>query len=250
MIRAVIFGESHTVCLAQALPAGLERLGGISIHRFAGKRSFAGDGAISMNEAVALIEHLPPTVPVFLSIMGGYHNLMGLVRQEPNFDFVLKPDAAMADLDFATVVPCRAIADALDFYIQPSSKYLPIRKAASGPVYLIGTPPPKEQDDFILGRFAQANKQNYRGQNVLEIGLNSARLRLKFWELERERSEHWARAHDIAYLGPPPEAFDANSFLAERYYEDATHANKDYGALVLEQILAIATNIHEDAAHG
>jgi hypothetical protein len=249
MIRAVIFGQSHTVCMSQAAQANLERMEGISIYRFAGKRSTVGDGSVSIKKAIELIDKLPATVPVFLSIIGGIHNIMGLVRQEPDFDFLSAPDATIEDLDIIDIVPFRTIADAFDFYIEQASQYLPIIQAAQGPVFLIGTPPPKELNAFIIEKFSKKKNQDYRGRNVLEIGLNTPRLRRKFWELECQRSIKWAEKQGIKYLAAPRQSFDVNGFIKECYYEDATHANMDYGTLVLTQISEILKNHMEIMAH-
>jgi hypothetical protein len=250
MIRAVILGDSHTVCMSQAVQANSQRMDGISIYRFAGKRSTAGDGSVSIEEAVELIGKLPSMVPVFLSVAGGIHNVIGMVRQEPDFDFLSATEDTIEDLDVIDIVPWRVVVDTFDFYIEKASKYLPVKRVARGPVFLIGTPPPKERDAFIIEKFSKAKKQDYRGRNVLEIGLNTPRLRQKFWELECERSIKWTERQGIKYLSAPIQSFDVNLFLKECYYEDATHANIDYGTLVLEQISEIVKNHTEDMAHG
>jgi hypothetical protein len=246
MTWAVIIGESHTSCMMQAVLDDPQRMDGIAVYRFAGKRSTPGDGSISIKEAATLVSTLPPEVPVFLSIMGGFHNIMGLVRQQPDFDVLTGRDDTIADLDVLNIIPYRILLDAFDFHIESSAKYLPIRRVARGPVFLICTPPPKAQSAFILEKF----EKEYRGRNVIEIGLNSPRIRQKFWEIECVSSKKWTEKFDVSYLMPPEECFDDQLFLKEIYYEDVTHANRHYGALVLEQVLGIVGKQREGVAHG
>jgi hypothetical protein len=236
--------------MSQAALANPQRMDGIEFNRFGGKHSVADDSALSIRRAAGLIEQLPATVPVFLSVIGGFHNMLGLVRSDVDFDFLPDFSAVIGDLDVAEIIPWRAMADTFDFYIEPASKYLPVKQAARGPVFLIGAPPPKESDAFIMKRFAKSGKQDYRGRNVIEIGLNSPRIRKKLWDLECSRSKKWAEDRGVIYLPAPAESFDDRFFLKECYYEDATHANLGYGILVLEQILDIIKSCEEDVAHG
>ncbi len=101
-----------------------------------------------------------------------------------------------------------------------------------------------------MEKFSKMKKQDYRGQNIMDLTLNTPRLRQKLWELECERLRKWAADQGMFYLAAPKQSLDANSFLKECYYDDVTHANTAYGALVIEQISEIMRRQHEDVAHG
>ena len=55
----------------------------------------------------------------------------------------------------------------------------------------------------------------------------------------------------MGFVPAPAAAFNEDGFLARKYYfDDATHANAAYGALVVEQIKMILWNDMKRAAHG
>ena len=43
----------------------------------------------------------------------------------------------------------------------------------------------------------------------------------------------------MEFVAAPQEALDGSGFLDPAFYSDATHANEQYGALVVDQICAI-----------
>lgn len=249
LIRAVVIGQSHTVCMSRAAAVYPDLACGISIFRLAGKLAVPGDGSVSLQEAAGIARNLPTGTPTFLSVAGGIHNVIGLVRHDQDFDFIFQPHTELEDLDETKVIPRRAMADTMDYHVAKTSKFLGIKKAASGPVFLISAPPPKGQNEFLLKKFAKARKE-YHGKIVVDVGVNTPRLRKKFWDLECERAKHWAQTCGIGYLDAPPEAMEDDGFLQPQYYEDATHANMEYGALVLKQISVILENQAGTSSHG
>ncbi|MGV8988265.1 MAG: hypothetical protein ACOH2H_18495 [Cypionkella sp.] len=62
----------------------------------------------------------------------------------------------------------------------------------------------------------------------------------------RDQFLAWLEAHDIAFVGPPPETMDADGFLLPEYCQgmieklglpDPVHANAAYGALMVQRIM-------------
>ena len=87
MIRSLVIGESHTVCIQQAAHDEPWRAQGIDIHRLqSGRRSIDVD-ALSLDQAIAAIAGLPAQTPIILSKLGTYHNVLGLLFFERDFDF-------------------------------------------------------------------------------------------------------------------------------------------------------------------
>lgn len=238
MIRALVLGDSHTSCIAEAAVAKLGGMEGIQIYRFRNKRSQPGDGTISMDDAKHLVSKMPPSAPLFLCVLGTYHNILGMLRQEPAFSFL--PDGAgiLEEAPGSEIIPMRALASAFNAHIEESRELLEICQAAPGQVYLLGSPPPKQNSEYMLQKLTGMKKSTYRGRHVAEVGINPPAVRKAFWDLECARLRSWAERHHIVYVPAPPRAFDSAMYLKECYYaEDATHANEAYGSLVIDQIL-------------
>ena len=60
---------------------------------------------------------------------------------------------------------------------------------------------------------------------------------MKFWQLQNRAIEEICIELGLEVLGPPRGSLDPEGFLARPCYAgDATHANRRYGELVLEQL--------------
>jgi hypothetical protein len=103
----------------------------------------------------------------------------------------------------------------------------------------------------MLERFMSQKKKSYQGRSVAEIGLERPESRLKLWQLETRSMAAWAASEKIEFVLPPSQAFDADGFLDRRFYsDDATHANAQYGALVIDQVSAILKESTKVSADG
>jgi hypothetical protein len=249
-IRAVVVGQSHCVAIGQALTNPARRVDGIAVYRIAKAETVSDCVAISSREAAELAAGLAPGIPVFLSVLGGYHNPMGLLRSERAYDFLLDADDRL-DPD-AMVVPHRALASMFKQVFDESEQVRRIVEAAVSPVYLLSTPPPKECNLFIMERLGRLKKKILDGRNILEAGVERPETRLKLWMLETRLLAEWARAAGMRFVSAPPAAIDRGGYLDRQFYhDDVTHANEQYGALVLGQISEIlvsrADRVHRRA---
>ena len=249
MSRAVVIGKSHSAALAQALLTERKEVRGISVHRLEDrKRPFERD-VITLDNAVSLVRRLPAATRVFLSTLGTYHNIWGLLRSGPAFDFLLDPCDA-PDPNAEIQVPHRAIASAFDQHLAKPSLVRKIQAAAKSRVYLLSAPPPKQNNAFMLERFMAQKKQSYRGISVGDVGLERPETRLKLWLMETRATARWAASENLYFVPAPTKAFDDKGFLHPQFYSDATHANGGYGALVIDQISAITEEALEEPARG
>jgi hypothetical protein len=246
--RAVVIGQSHVHAIAQALNGAAGGDQGISVYRI-------GDGPMpsacnligSMGDATALVAKLPADTPVFLSILGAYHNILGLLRAGDDFDFLLDERDGV-DSDVPVHIPHRAVASAFGRQLTTANKIRRLRDSAKSPVHLLSTPPPKRSNEFMMERFLRSNKSVYRGRSIEEAGIERPEVRLKLWKLESRLIQDWARAEGMAFVPAPPQSFDKAGYLREEFYfDDATHANAAYGSLVVDQIKRLA---EAGAKHG
>ena len=249
MSRAVVIGQSHSAALAQALLTERKEVSGISVHRLEDRKRPYEREVITLDDAVSLVRRLPAETRVFLSTLGTYHNIWGLLRSGPAFDFLLDPCDA-PDPNAEIQVPHRAIASAFDQHLAKPSLVRKIQAAAKSRVYLLSAPPPKQNNAFMLERFMAQKKQSYRGISVGDVGLERPETRLKLWLMETRATARWAASENLYFVPAPTEAFDDKGFLHPQFYSDATHANAGYGALVIDQISAITEEALEVPARG
>ena len=248
MTRALVIGQSHCNSIAQALADHRGRFRSISVRRFKDKRPT--EDAISIDDAIELVGSLPEDSGVFLAVLGGYHNLLGLVRSGETFDFFVD-QSDTPDLQANVRVPHRAIVSAFEEQFDQAEKIRRLIAAANCPLFLLSSPPPKRDNEFIFERFKRPKNRVYRGKLVEEFGVERPESRLKLWRLEERLMSEWAESQGMQFVPAPRGAFDASGFLKEAYYEDdVTHANSGYGVLVLEQIAAILRNSGQQVLNG
>lgn len=240
MTRAVIIGRSHTNAVAQALRDAQFDGHGIDVHLLESPKRAYRSPALSIGEAVEIAGELPPKTVLFLAMLGTYHNVIGLLRTLPSYDFLLNCADAPETGPIARI-PHRAMAMAFQKHLERAASVKQLKAATKSPVFVLSTPPPKQDNEFLLDKFKRQKRQEYRGRSVADIGIERSATRLKLWKLESEITAKWARSEGIGYVEPPAQTLDASGFLRPEYHnDDATHANAAYGALVVEQILNIA----------
>jgi len=102
----------------------------------------------------------------------------------------------------------------------------------------------------MLDRFMAQKKPSYRGISVSDVGLERPETRLKLWRMETRAIAKWASSEGLEFVPAPAGSYDEDGFLHPQYYSDATHANSAYGALVIDQIIALTRTALNEAARG
>ena len=99
------------------------------------------------------------------------------------------------------------------------------------PLVVLPPPPPIGSEEHIrrhAGVFAEKLQQ---------YPIAAPKLRLGAWEYEVSTLRDYARRFGAQFVELPAAAFDANGFLHPAFYgQDPTHANVEYGALVLQHL--------------
>lgn len=249
MSEALVIGLSHSAAIAEALEntAGGQ---GVTIKRLESRNRPYERDTISIEQALEAVARLPDRTVVFLAMLGTCHNLLGLLRSGPDFDFLVGPGDA-PDPRAQERIPHRAIAAAFEEYLETGRPIEKIRAASRVPVVLLSAPPPKESSRFMLDYLLRRAKREKYGRSVERAGVERPDSRLKMWSLESRVTARWAQERDIKFLSAPERCFNSEGFLARKYYaNDATHANAAYGALVLEQIRSTVQELNKVASNG
>lgn len=249
-MRALVVGESHSHAIAEAVAADPVRYRGIKVRRLTRKRGFNQDST-PLEEAVRMAGALRPEVPLFLSMLGTYANILGLLSAGADYDFALTPaDASESDHRPVALLPHRAVSGAFSEHIGNAHSLKKIRYATRSSVFLLSPPPPKQSNDYIMQKFMLQQNRRYRGRHV-SVGVTRPELRLKLWKLEVELLKELAEREGMEFVPAPSEALNEDGFLARKYYaQDATHANSRYGSLVAEQICQLHRRVRKELASG
>lgn len=114
--------------------------------------------------------------------------------------------------------------------------YWPIRKVRSSRMFF------RLQDIAFIQRFSRFwdHVVFFITRRFLKVRLSPENFRLKVWKVQTMALQKLAREWGIELMLPPEEALDQNGFLARPYYaDDATHANGEYGALLIKKMLSL-----------
>jgi hypothetical protein len=170
-----------------------------------------------------------PAKSVYFSLGGMEHNLVGLLEPEEKFDFMEGPED---DVDSTRhIIPHAVIRSALLWRLGSSFiRSEQIRQQFSGSMTYVAPPPPfREVDEDLQLPTAFAP---HAGKGIVP-----ARIRMKLYRLRNHLArQHW-QSKGVGFLPPPVGAMDEDGFLLRSFWDrDPTHANANYGALVVDQI--------------
>jgi hypothetical protein len=229
-------GQSHMVCVLLAAEEAGEPLEAIALKdvRWFGELKRTGLSVESLKsldrEALAKRED-----PVFSFIGGMYHTKLGLYRHPQPFDFVL-PEAPDLPLEAdAELIPSEAMRKVVQQAVRRHLHLLrKIAAIAGGPVYHFESPPPPAESWLTAKRIEKAIMQKKLGP------LAGRFLRYKLWRLHSEIVRERAEEIGTRFVGHPQAAIDDEGFLRPEFCRNPTHANERYGALILEQMKALA----------
>ena len=98
-----------------------------------------------------------------------------------------------------------------------------------GPIFQFEAPPPPA-DSWLLAKSVAKRR---------DVGeLAGPWLRYKLWRLNSEIVREHAERCGVRFVPVPEAALDGEGFLRAEFCKNASHANPQYGELLLEQISA------------
>ncbi|MEK0446638.1 MAG: hypothetical protein RLZZ399_1959 [Verrucomicrobiota bacterium] len=236
MRKVMIYGDSHTRALKRAAQ-GWKGRSDVTFEVYSRVKSKEGvaSGDVTWEEARALAGQLTADDLIVVSVFGTAHNVFGLLKHERPFG-IFDPDLPMLSPDSnCEFVPANCFRDLLLGLWGRKNVLSDLQSASSARVYHMMPPPPKEDNDYIRSKIVR-----YRDKIVGEHDVNDPSLRLSLWRLEMKCLNEFCKSLQIGFISPPEASFTEKGFLkADFYAADATHANSDYGQLVIEQLSRI-----------
>lgn len=229
--RAImVFGNSHTQALKDALASGGAQLN--SEFEFGIWWSYKeGAGAVADIKFSAIpkrISNLRSDDLVAVSYAGTHHNIIGLIKHPNSFEVGPTKQLSRGD----TLIPENVLKAQFEDFIRAGTMIPKIKAATAARVFHLAPPPPKADEFFI-----RMKMRRYRGTDIKDVELNSPLLRLRLWQIEMMVLREVCASWGVGLLLPPSAACTSEGFLHPYFYgTDATHANAEYGALILQQL--------------
>jgi hypothetical protein len=183
---------------------------------------------------------------------GNVHLSSYLFAPTPLFDFVASDNPDLPLDETATIVPEEAIRVFFARQIQGQIQLLKNRvealKSIAVKVLVSGTPPPKEDDTFIRGRFATephfGRVAAQMGLKPGEVPLSPPLLRLKLWMALQGLLRDMADETETVFVPVPASTQTGLGFLHPSFYaNDVTHANQAYGNVMLAELRKMAAPV-------
>ncbi len=225
--KILVLGSSHTAAIAKAAN-GMDHIRAAWVRN---PKRDDGPGDITVTQAIEDAAAIGPSDIVAITWMGTYHNIFGLIQHEQPFDFFEPGNREEPDLT-REIVPYSTLRQQFATTIGTDTFIRKITQATTAKVAVLATPPVKGDDVFIRSKL-----KNYRGHNVEESGVTPAIIRAKLWRLEMLCLAAHCVKNGLEFVPAPKEAITIDGFLrADLYGGDATHANADYGAMVINQL--------------
>lgn len=168
---------------------------------------------------------------VFSMLGGNYHNVFGLIEHPVKFDFCaydndseLSDDRTFIPYNLMRALFSKRLSVVLDNITR-------LGEMGGVSIHHVCSPPPIFNSEHI---------KEHPGvfREKLHLGISPPGIRMKLYNLQTSIFRDYCSINNIGFIPPPVQALDENGFLRECYWcHDPTHGNKDYGRLVLEQML-------------
>jgi len=232
----VLFGDSHSYAIQRAIEK--RRAKGrpvpLAAHRLLKVKGTKQIGDTSFEDFLDVVRPLQPHDVVLSMIGGNQYAVFSMIQHPQRFDFIEPEDDKGLDPG-AEIIPYRLLADAFRQGIRggDGKSLAALRKATAARVVHVIPPPPKADNDFIQ----QHHETVFAKEGIASQGVSSAALRMKFWHLQTRVLAEICAELGVEIMMPPSAACDPEGFLIrDCYASDATHANDDYGELILRQV--------------
>lgn len=172
---------------------------------------------------------------------GNEHNLAYFFRDAYDFDFASKHVSKI--LNNIQIIARSTIRKRFyDISLADLATLLDQLKSAEPErLVIIGTPPPKKDNEQLRLMFAaEPHFLQYaasKGIDPRQIPITEPHIRLKLWYLLQDLFAAEASRIGAVFLPVAPETQDAEGYLKQEFWQnDVTHANGDYGAIMLERL--------------
>ncbi len=240
--KILIIGDSHVHAIRDSLREAQPESGEFDVTALRIKIEYGekkGAGDVTFDEALKLCNELSGRDFLATAVRGNQYNTVGLIQHPRPFDVML-PDAAPLAANKAELIPLGLFRQFFHDTLRSgySRMLMRIKQATAVPMACLAPPAPKEDNEHIK----QGAETFFREAGISEFGVSPPQLRLKLWTLQDEALALFCKENGMLHVGNPPEARDENGYLKREYYfRDATHGNTSYGALVVKQLIALAS---------
>lgn len=282
--RIIVFGDSHIDAVRRAGKLRLMARKPLAVEAYRLPKMTRSDNSADstpFEDVMSIVRNLSSQDMVFSMIGGNQHAVLATIQHPLPFDFFGLEDGDIINEEIE-IIPRNVVRAFLKSGIMAGDgeRLKILREATAARVFHIIPPPPKESAEHILrchethfaslGRefAAQARERGHPGnpgigrriaswwRHLLGIrqenphGISAASLRRKAWQLQVEILEDICKSINIEPIDPPSRAVTANGFLDPLYYaQDVTHANSDYGELILQTIDEAAAELCHAGDH-
>jgi hypothetical protein len=228
--RVLIIGQSHT----EALVSVLRRREDPDVEIV---NLNARDRDLKLPDKIRRKDYLPTGDgrQLVVSMIGGnLYNTFGLIESVVRFDFAVPGEDEFVLSAGRQLISYELIkhyfSTSMNRGFLQSIKFLRDHYSTSRFVHIC-SPPPISDGAHIAAHPGGVFKDQ------IHLGIAPSTLRRKLYDLHTLVVSEFCLKEGIELLPPPPQAVTEDGFLARPYWKaDPTHANGDYGLLVLDQI--------------
>lgn len=250
-IATILIGDSHYAAIATAAQEDLaftpEHRGCDLIFFDAWKHGLRYEFSTLVNGEPVLNPDLAQSIRTIASnydrvelvtvLGGGHHLAITLLDNGHPMDIILpdqpdlpvRQDAMLVSTEFAKAIFLQLISNTFQTLAA-------MRDACPDlPFAQIECPPSNGDNDFVRSHLGVYFENNHKPEEL--DALSSPEQRFKFWRLQSMMYADECQRLNIEYLRVPPDGLSDTGFLRpEHYGVDSTHANADYGRLILQML--------------
>jgi hypothetical protein len=226
----IVFGVSHSKALYSAAKSV-----GVTCRFFNAKAHVTkgGDGVARLSDA--FLSAADGGGRIVSMVGGNSHNHFGLLDSGNVWDFI-SPGEKRRIPRGVNLISYSAVIDVLQNSVRSHLNILKVLATTfPGRVIHIESPPQIGDNEYIAkSRLRAADITGRKSFRRTRIASPDRRRRL--WLLHSDIYRDACSKFGAGFISVPAESMDSDGFLLPEYWENSTHANEAYGALVLKQL--------------
>ena len=228
--KILVVGNSHTQIIKEAIAirasAGMPVADDVEVCWLnLGHKSNFGD--TPREDAIAKVRSLRSSDLLVMSLIGTLHNSIGLFDHEIPFSLALSIYDPLETSLGRQIIPRNVMSDVFKDYVERVPVFEQLAEAARCLVVHFIPPPPKEG-------FAESGKTRIVDEVQVQLEYAPKHSRLALWKLEESVVANYLSKLTVYHYAVPLNAATPEGFLLPAYHSsDATHANAQFGELLL-----------------
>lgn len=173
-------------------------------------------------------------INIIMLFGGNFHNIFGLIKAKPAFDFVHPKFSSLEFDKTAEIIPYNALRELFRSDLSVHEEIIKEigKRFSELNIMHLSSPPPVFDGEKVMENLGSYFTIRHENPELVHKS-----LRFKLWKVYTEMAEQICDKYKVPFIHVPSEMLDEDEmFLKLEYFEDSTHANQKYANKLINNL--------------